>query len=118
MFSSGELRRMIDEDGLHGITSNPSIFEKAIAESNLYDKDIHDLVLKKIDIKEIYETLSIKDVRLRSQALRLHILFIKKYLRAGSSKFWPTMAPDPRDCYGPAPVLKIPIIAILNILSK
>lgn len=63
MFSSGELRRLIVEDGLHGITSNPSIFEKAIAESNLYDKDIHDLVLKKTDIIEIYETLSIKDVR-------------------------------------------------------
>ncbi len=63
MFASGELRRLIDMDGIHGITSNPSIFEKAIAESNLYDSDIHDLVQKKTDIKEIYETLSIKDVR-------------------------------------------------------
>ncbi len=63
MFAGGELRRLIEEDGLHGITSNPSIFEKAIAESNLYDNDIHDLVLKKTGVKEIYETLSIKDVR-------------------------------------------------------
>jgi transaldolase len=62
MFASGELRRLIDEDGLQGITSNPSIFEKAIAESNLYDIDIYDLVQKKTDVKEIYETLSIKDI--------------------------------------------------------
>jgi transaldolase len=63
MFESGELRRLIDEDGLHGITSNPSIFEKAIAESNLYNNDIYDLVQKKTNVKEIYETLSMKDVR-------------------------------------------------------
>src|SRR5450759_5861245 len=63
MFASGELRRLIDEDGLRGITSNPSIFEKAIAESNLYDNDIYDLVQKKTDVKEIYETLSIRDVQ-------------------------------------------------------
>ncbi|MGB8489917.1 MAG: transaldolase [Bacteroidales bacterium] len=63
MFTNGELGQLISEDGLHGITSNPSIFEKAIAESNLYDNDIHDLVLRKTDVKEIYETLSMKDIR-------------------------------------------------------
>lgn len=63
MVESGELRRLIDEDGLHGITSNPSIFEKSITESNLYDNDIYDLVQKKKDVKEIYETLCIMDVR-------------------------------------------------------
>ena len=46
MFESGELSRLIEEDGLQGITSNPSIFEKAIAESNIYDKDINDLFIK------------------------------------------------------------------------
>lgn len=60
---SGELRRLIEEDGINGITSNPSIFEKAITESNLYDNDIYDLVQKKKDVKEIYETLSIMDIR-------------------------------------------------------
>ena len=38
LITSGELRRLIEEDGLRGMTSNPSIFEKAIAESNLYDR--------------------------------------------------------------------------------
>ncbi|MGA3013634.1 MAG: transaldolase [Bacteroidales bacterium] len=60
---SGELRRLIAEDGLKGMTSNPSIFEKAIAESEIYDKDIHDLAKKKKDAKTICETLSQRDVQ-------------------------------------------------------
>ena len=46
LFSSGKLRRLIDDDGLRGMTSNPSIFEKAIAESNIYDQDIRDISVK------------------------------------------------------------------------
>ncbi len=63
LIENGELRRLINEDGLHGITSNPSLFEKAIAGSNLYDRDIQDLMLINKDVKEIYETLSINDIR-------------------------------------------------------
>jgi len=63
LIANGNLRRLIEEDGLRGVTSNPSIFEKAIAESNLYDKDIHDMALKKKNDKEIYETLSQRDVK-------------------------------------------------------
>jgi len=62
LFSSGKLRRLIDDDGLRGMTSNPSIFEKAIAESNIYDQHIRDIALKNNDVKEIYETLSQRDV--------------------------------------------------------
>jgi transaldolase len=63
LIANGELRRLIEEDGLRGMTSNPSIFEKAIAESNLYDKDIRDMALKKMDVKTIYESLSQRDVQ-------------------------------------------------------
>ncbi len=63
LISSGKLRRLIEEDGLRGMTSNPSIFEKAIAESQLYDQDIRELALKKKDVKTIYETLSQRDVQ-------------------------------------------------------
>jgi transaldolase len=63
LITSGELRRLIDEDGLRGMTSNPSIFEKAIAESHIYDQDIHDMALKKKDVKTIYETISQRDVQ-------------------------------------------------------
>jgi transaldolase len=60
---SGELRRLVEKDGLRGLTSNPSIFEKAIAESHIYDYDIHNLSLQKKDVKAIYETLSQLDVQ-------------------------------------------------------
>jgi len=63
LIASGELRRLINEDGLRGMTSNPSIFEKAIAESNLYDKDIHNMAIKNMDVKTIYESLSQRDVQ-------------------------------------------------------
>ncbi len=42
---SNELRRLIDEDGLRGMTSNPAIFEKAIAGSRDYDEDIRAMAL-------------------------------------------------------------------------
>jgi len=62
LITSGELRRLIEEDGLLGMTSNPSIFEKAIAESQIYDQYIHDWTHKKT-VNEIYESISQKDVQ-------------------------------------------------------
>lgn len=63
LISSGKLKQLIDEDGLRGITSNPSIFEKAIAESHIYDEDIVGKDLRGKDPKVIYETISQRDVR-------------------------------------------------------
>jgi len=63
LISSGDLRLMIEEDGLRGMTSNPSIFEKAIAESHLYDQDIREMALRKKDVKAIYEAISQQDVK-------------------------------------------------------
>ena len=63
MLDSGELRRLIDEDGLGGVTSNPAIFEKAIAGSNDYDDDIGELSRQGKGIQEIYETLTVADVQ-------------------------------------------------------
>jgi transaldolase len=63
LITSGELRRLIEEDGLRGMTSNPAIFEKAIADSHDYDKDIKALALKGKGVQAIYETLSQRDVR-------------------------------------------------------
>jgi pyruvate kinase len=60
---SGELRRLIEEDGLRGMTSNPSIFEKAIVESHDYDEDIRAMALEGKGVTEIYEALSLGDVR-------------------------------------------------------
>lgn len=60
---SGELRRLIDVDGLRGETSNPTIFEKAVAESDDYDDAVKDLVAKKKTPAEVYDILTTDDVR-------------------------------------------------------
>ena len=70
LMASGELRRLIEEDGLRGMTSNPAIFEKAIAESHIYDQDIRDRALKKNDVKAIYESLSQRDVQTAADEFR------------------------------------------------
>ena len=59
LMSSGELQRMIAEDGLSGITANPSIFEKAIDGSDLYDADI--AKSNSSDPVEAYEVLAFAD---------------------------------------------------------
>ncbi len=54
MISSGELKQLIEEDGLRGVTSNPSIFEKAITGSNDYDDAIRALALEGKNVDQIY----------------------------------------------------------------
>jgi transaldolase len=62
MLENGQLKKLISDDGLRGMTSNPSIFEKAIAESHDYDDAIKKLLNNGDDINKIYETLTQKDV--------------------------------------------------------
>ncbi|MBF0297830.1 MAG: transaldolase [Oligoflexia bacterium] len=63
LITSGKLRRLIEEDGLRGMTSNPTIFEKVIAYEHDYDEDIKNMILKKKDAKTIYEAISQHDVK-------------------------------------------------------
>jgi transaldolase / glucose-6-phosphate isomerase len=71
LITSGELKRLIDEDGLRGMTSNPAIFEKAIAGSTDYAdmlasfRDRHDL-----DAKARYELIAIRDIQDATDLLR------------------------------------------------
>jgi transaldolase len=60
---SGELARLIREDGLRGMTSNPTIFEKAVAGSQLYDDDIRRLSERSLSPGEIFESLAVTDVQ-------------------------------------------------------
>lgn len=60
---SGELRRLIDVDGLRGETSNPTIFEKAVAESDDYDDAVKELVAAKKSVADVYDVLTTDDVR-------------------------------------------------------
>jgi transaldolase len=63
LVASGELARLIREDGLRGMTSNPTIFEKAVAGSGAYDEDIRRLGREGKSPGEIFETLAVADVR-------------------------------------------------------
>jgi transaldolase len=63
LVTSGELARLIAEDGLRGMTSNPSIFEKAVAGSRLYDADIRRLADRGRSPQEIFEALAVADVQ-------------------------------------------------------
>ena len=61
--SDGTLASLIENDGLRGVTSNPAIFEKAIAQSDDYDSAIAALARKGMDAKQVYEELTVDDIR-------------------------------------------------------
>jgi transaldolase len=63
LYRGSELRRLIEEDGLRGMTSNPTIFEKAIAETELYDEDMRRLASSGANSATIFESLAVEDVR-------------------------------------------------------
>lgn len=69
MFASGELQRLLD-DGIVGMTSNPSIFEKAINESSDYDDALETLVEAGKSAQEVYETLAVADIQTAADLLR------------------------------------------------
>ncbi len=63
MIHNGELQDLIEKDGLSGITSNPAIFEKAISNSSIYRDRISELKTQAVPALNIYDILSIEDVR-------------------------------------------------------
>jgi transaldolase / glucose-6-phosphate isomerase len=63
LITSGELKRLVAEDGLRGVTSNPSIFEKAIVGSTDYEAVIESAESSGLDAKALYEKIAIKDVQ-------------------------------------------------------
>ncbi len=69
LVTSGELKRLVDEDGLSGVTSNPAIFEKAIVSSDLYADQLRELAEKSKSPQEIYEALAIQDIQMAADVL-------------------------------------------------
>jgi transaldolase/glucose-6-phosphate isomerase len=63
LLTSGSLKKYIDNDGLRGMTSNPSIFEKAITGSDLYSDILTSADAKKLDAKGLFEKIAIRDVQ-------------------------------------------------------
>jgi transaldolase len=67
---SGELKQLIDQDGVSGVTSNPSIFEKAIAGSHDYDEAVLTLARQGKSVQEIYEALTVEDIQRTADLFR------------------------------------------------
>src|SRR6516164_2065124 len=70
LITSGELRRLIEEDGLRGVTSNPAIFEKAITGSSDYRSVLEGPEFRGLDAKALYEEIAVRDVRDAADILR------------------------------------------------
>src|SRR5262252_8854216 len=70
LITGGELRRLVDEDGLRGVTSNPAIFEKAVAGSTDYIELFETPDARGLDPKALYEKLAIRDIQDAADALR------------------------------------------------
>src|SRR3954469_5494744 len=70
LVEGGELARLVREDSLRGMTSNPAIFEKAILGSDHYDEQIQQLVGDDADAREIYQAVAIRDVQNAADVLR------------------------------------------------
>jgi transaldolase/glucose-6-phosphate isomerase len=70
LITGGELQRLIVEDSLRGMTSNPAIFEKAILGSDDYDDELRELSAKDMNAREIFEELAVHDVQLAADVLK------------------------------------------------
>jgi transaldolase len=62
LLETGELKRMMEEDAVVGVTSNPTIFQKAISQGNAYDEQLKELLEHEQDAKEIFLHLAVRDV--------------------------------------------------------
>ena len=68
--ASGQFKRLLDEDGVVGVTANPTIFQKSISHGNAYDEQMTQLVKEGKSTSEIYETMVIQDIRTVADILR------------------------------------------------
>ena len=70
MLQSGKLARMMEEDAVVGVTSNPTIFQKAISEGNAYDEQFREVLAEEDDPKEVFLKLAVQDVQNACDLLR------------------------------------------------
>jgi transaldolase len=70
MLQSGKLARMLEEDAVVGVTSNPTIFQKAISEGDAYDEQLREVLAEEDDPKEVFLRLAVQDVQNACDLLR------------------------------------------------
>ena len=94
LITSGELKRLIQGDGLRGVTSNPAIFEKAIAGSMDYKDLLSTASSQRLDAKTLYEKIAVRDIQDAADLLRP--IYEKSKTRDGyvSLEVSPTLARD------------------------
>lgn len=63
LVQTGELKRMMDEDAVTGVTSNPTIFQKALSSGDAYDEDMKKLLAETDDPTQIFFSLALQDIR-------------------------------------------------------
>jgi transaldolase len=92
LIASGGLKRLIDEDEVAGVTSNPSIFEKAIDDSSDYDEALSSLLRRDAHFtpQDIYDKLAIEDVRTAADVLR------PTYEESGGTDGFVSIEPPPQ----------------------
>ena len=95
----GDMRRLIINDGLKGLTSNPTIFEKAIGGSADYDRTIEPLALADKPVLEIFETLAAEDIRMAAD------LLYPVYERTGGADGYVSLEVHPHLVVSPTGVL-------------
>jgi transaldolase/glucose-6-phosphate isomerase len=71
LISSGELQRLVEEDSLRGVTSNPTIFNAAILGSDDYDEQLAEAAREGLDDRGIYQELAIRDIQDACDVLRV-----------------------------------------------
>src|SRR6478672_739225 len=101
LLQTGELKRMMEEDAVVGVTSNPTIFQKAISQGNAYDEQLKELLEHSDDAKEIFLNLAVRDV---SSALDLLAPVHERNAQDGyvSIEVDPTLAYDTKATYDEA----------------
>ena len=70
LITEGELQRLVDEDSLRGVTSNPAIFEKALLGSSDYDETLAEGAAEGKSTEDLYDELAVEDVQLACDVLR------------------------------------------------
>jgi transaldolase/transaldolase/glucose-6-phosphate isomerase len=72
LINSGELQRLVNEDHLRGLTSNPTIFEQAITHGNSYDDELRQLLSTNSEQteKSLFEAIAVEDIRMAADVLR------------------------------------------------
>ncbi len=93
LVGSGRLKRMVDQDGLGGVTSNPAIFDKAMSRGHAYDDEIVALAHQGLSAAEIFDRMAIDDVRSGCDVLA------PVYLRSGGEDGFVSIEVAPRYAY-------------------